>query len=68
LKASPHPIETKVVEGAESAAEAISEATESVASATQKVAGKVAEAIVDAAKVAKTIVADTEDAPEHEEL
>ncbi|CAG7561016.1 Peptidyl-prolyl cis-trans isomerase fpr2 [Fusarium irregulare] len=65
---TPEKIETKVVEGAESAAEAISEATESVASATQKVAGKVAEAIVDAAKVAKTIVADTEDAPEHEEL
>ncbi|KAG5769836.1 hypothetical protein H9Q69_004210 [Fusarium xylarioides] len=64
----PEKIETKVVEGAETAAEAISEAVESAASATKNVAGKVAQAVVDAAGAAKTIIADTDDAPEHEEL
>ncbi|KAG4266191.1 FK506-binding protein 2 [Fusarium proliferatum] len=64
----PEKIETKVVEGAETAAEAISEAVESAASATKNVAGKVAQAVVDAADAAKTIIADTDDAPEHEEL
>ncbi|KAL9575690.1 hypothetical protein ACKAV7_000488 [Fusarium commune] len=64
----PEKIETKVVEGAETAAEAISEAAESAASATKNVAGKVAQAVVDAADAAKTIIADTDDAPEHEEL
>ncbi|KAG5753952.1 hypothetical protein H9Q70_003405 [Fusarium xylarioides] len=64
----PEKIETKVVEGAETAAGAISEAVESAASATKNVAGKVAQAVVDAAGAAKTIIADTDDAPEHEEL
>ncbi|KAH7257512.1 FK506-binding protein 2 [Fusarium tricinctum] len=64
----PEKIETKVVEGAESAAEAISKATESAAEATEKVAGKVAQAVADAAAAAATIIADTDDAPEHEEL
>ncbi|KAF9776559.1 Peptidyl-prolyl cis-trans isomerase fpr2 [Fusarium sp. DS 682] len=64
----PEKIETKVVEGAETAAEAISEAAESAASATKNIAGKVAQAVADAADAAKTIIADTDDAPEHEEL
>ncbi|KAF5019052.1 hypothetical protein F66182_8944 [Fusarium sp. NRRL 66182] len=62
---TPEKIETKVVENAESASEAISKAAET---ATEKLAEKVASAVADAADAAKTIIADTDDAPEHEEL
>ncbi|KAH7250416.1 Peptidyl-prolyl cis-trans isomerase fpr2 [Fusarium solani] len=61
----PEKIETKVVEKAEPAAESAEEAAES---ATEKIAEKVASVVAEAADAAKTILADTDDAPVHEEL
>ncbi|KAI8724729.1 Peptidylprolyl isomerase [Fusarium sp. LHS14.1] len=61
----PEKIETKVVEKAEEAAESAEEAAES---ATEKIAEKVASVVAEAADAAKTILADTDDAPVHEEL
>ncbi|KAM5342848.1 hypothetical protein ACJ41O_013814 [Fusarium nematophilum] len=64
----PDKIETIEVEAkseAESAAETAKEAAET---AGENVAEKVASVVADAADAAKTILADTDDAPTHEEL